>query len=348
MGCEHALILPGHLPHYRVGFINALAQQNQWRVTVAHSGQPTNPALCRFNERIVPLKTWGPLNWQSGVKDLALSAKYVIAMFDPRWLSSMLLLRSPRPYKLILWGHGFGRSPKAILLRPLRVWLARKAEAVVVYDEQSREEFVRFGYLPSRVFVAPNTLAVENAGFNPSVPRTGFIFAGRLQKRKSLPDLIQAFSKATEQVEPGLGLEIIGGGALLPELRAMVQHYGLENRVTFHGEILDAQRLKVLFQRSLAYVSPGAVGLGVLHSFAYGVPVVTARRSAHGPEVTNLIEGQNALFYDGSPENLTPLLVKLAKEREVSYRLGENAFRFFMTQRTISHMVEGFKRAAAN
>src|SRR5262249_30975968 len=85
--------------------------------------------------------------------------------------------------------------------------------------------------------------------------------------------------------------------------------------------------------------------LGVLHSFAYGVPVITSRGVLHGPEVTNLRHGENSVLYEGSWESLAEVLIKLGNDPEYCSRLGRNGYNHYSRRRTLAHMVEGFLRA---
>ncbi len=112
----------------------------------------------------------------------------------------------------------------------------------------------------------------------------------------------------------------------------------------FHGETNDPDLLRECYSRALAYVSPGHVGLGVLHSFAYGVPVVTSARANHGPEAANLRPGENCLLFDKSTD-LATRLIQLINDRAFAARLGANAYRLYSVERSMNTMVRAFKSA---
>jgi glycosyltransferase involved in cell wall biosynthesis len=88
-------------------------------------------------------------------------------------------------------------------------------------------------------------------------------------------------------------LLVVGAGLSLPSYVA--RSADLE-RVHFLGEIHDEDELAVIFAASDLVLIPGAVGLAVNHALAYGLPLVTARGQAHGPEVAIAEHGQNAWF----------------------------------------------------
>ena len=71
---------------------------------------------------------------------------------------------------------------------------------------------------------------------------------------------------------------------------------------------------------------PGALGLGVLHAFSYGVPVISPRDLHHGPEAENLVDADNGLLYDHGPHHLLPTLQHLLDDPEWARYLGRRAF----------------------
>ena len=123
----------------------------------------------------------------------------------------------------------------------------------------------------------------------------------------------------------------------------MANELGVSDRVRFQGEVTDPEVLRDFFSRAIAYVSPGAVGLAVLHAFAYGVPVITGRENYHGPEADNL-NSENSIIYS-SDSDLPTILSQLALEPSLPARLGRNAFELYNKQMTIDAMVAGFRGA---
>ena len=116
------------------------------------------------------------------------------------------------------------------------------------------------------------------------------------------------------------------------------------------------------FQKSIAMVSPGHVGLSVLQAFSYGVPVVTGKAIKYreetqhllnlltkkkvvlGPEYYNLKHNENSLLVESLNE-LQRSLEKLCNNRNFSVKLGNNAFQYYVRERSITHMLDGFRGA---
>ena len=88
------------------------------------------------------------------------------------------------------------------------------------------------------------------------------------------------------------------------------------------------------------------MGLGVLHSLAYGIPVVTKKGNHHAPEFDNL-DDSNSILYERD-EELADILLKLIKNEKLSYKLGFNGYNLYSKERTINKMINGFIEAIEN
>ena len=340
---KRALIVQAEIPHYRRPFFCALAEGTGLDVTVLHSGRPPGVRHCGFSEIIVSTHQVGSIRWQSGVLRHAEEHDVLVSMFDLHWPGNVLpaiLPRLARP--VVFWGHGYGRRKSVAALRTV---LAKRADAIVCYSSGGRDAYIRRGIDPAKVFVAPNTLLVSNASLGSGESRKSFTFVGRLSKRKRVHELIEAFALADRRLPPSMGIEIVGDGPMREPLERLAHNLGVRNRVFFWGNTTDEVFLRDLFHRSLAYVCPGWVGLGVLHSFAYGVPVVTSLDVCHAPESENLEEGVNSILFTGGHEALADKLVSLAADPAYAHRLGSNGYNHYRRKRSIRHAVAGFRAA---
>ena len=142
---------------------------------------------------------------------------------------------------------------------------------------------------------------------------------------------------------PDVRVEIVGDGLERANLERRVRRSGLSAAVTFHGEVHDDELLSELFARAYACVVPGYVGLVALHSFAYGVPVVTRKGEPHAPEFSNLAHGSNALVCDR--RGFADALVEVCTRPERAALLGRNGYQFYANKRTLDMMLYGFRKA---
>lgn len=335
------LILQDALTQYRRPVMNELTKY--YRVTVMHADKGGEKVLGGYAEFVIPQERFGPFHLQSLFSIYKAQRHFdaVISMFDLRWPAYILPFVFRRHTKWILWGHRYSANGLANRARDL---LMKQADKILLYGEEEISRMSERGIDLSKVVVAPNTIHVPNHADTSGVEKCSLLFVGRLQSRKRIDLIIRTFAALQGRIAERIVLEIVGGGVLEGELRQLANELGVGQKIRFHGSIQDHAMLKALFSRAYAYVSPGPVGLGVLHSFAYGVPVVTLREGRHGPEFINLDHNHNALILD-SEYDLNPALEWICSNPEHSRVLGHNAYIRYSQNRTLDHMIAGFRRA---
>ena len=341
MGRKRLLLLQDVLAPFRRPVYNGLAQH--YDVTVLHSGEPRTTTSDAFREVVHPVRRRGPLS----IRDRTLGASVgrydvTISMFDLRWPDCILPpLRDRQIYgRRILWGHGYARNRLSIAVRD---WLVARADGVLLYDDGAAADMLKRGVRPHKIFIAPNTVHVANHRDYSNARKTSLIYVGRLSKRKKVDTLIDAFGGIQDRLPDQVRLEIVGGGSERADLERRVARRGLSESVTFHGVIDDDESLSRLFARAYACVVPGHVGLAVLRSFAYGVPVIARTGEPHAPEFSNLAHGGNALICDH--RDFADALVNVCRHPERAATLGRNAYRFYANKRTLDMMLYGFRKA---
>jgi len=341
---KKVLIVQRHIPHYRRPVYDELSKY--YEVTVLHSGPPCEGEGALFREIVTPARSFGPLRWQSAVIREIRSGTYsaAVAMFDIRWVMNVAAPFVCGRCRLLYWGHGYSERP---LANSFRDFLMCRAAGVILYSEAARQRALANGVPASKLFVAPNTMVIDNHADGSAAEKETFIFSGRLQARKKVGEFIRAFAEVVPLLPPHVRIDIVGSGPELEALQSLAAACGLSERVTFHGTVLDADVLRPLFHRAIAYVSPGPVGLGVLHSFAYGLPVVTNHAGRHGPEFGDIADGENGLLYH-TVEDLKKILVDLFADRARAAELGRNAYAFFVNERSLERMVAGYRDAIDN
>lgn len=148
-------------------------------------------------------------------------------------------------------GRIIATSPRYIETSP---WLSPlRDKCVVIPLGVDAQRFVP----PDRPFIGPPTL----------------LFAGRLRYYKGLDTLLHALAEL-----PGVTLNIVGDGPMLPALTALAQELGLSDRVCFLGEVDDDQ-LPGQYHRAHIFVLPAnaraeAFGTVLLEAMASGLPCV--------------------------------------------------------------------------
>jgi glycosyltransferase involved in cell wall biosynthesis len=339
---KRVLIIQNEVMSYRRTVYDALGEY--YDVTVLHSGKPAVEPGDRFREIIVPLKRWWRFYLQRGVLERLDPAEFdvVILMFDLWWPNNVRAVwRRSRP-PLILWGHRHSLNPIANMIR---YWVMKDADAHLLYGDEDMLEILLNRIPRETVFVAPNTQLVTNSQDTSSVSgKHRLIFVGRLQRIKRVHVLIDAFAEALPRIGKDIVLSIVGNGFEEERLKAQAQSLGLGDRAQFHGELRSDQDLLPLFRESIAYFTPGAIGLGVLHAFAYGVTGVTTvrPRQRHGQEFMNLKHDVNSLVLE-TEADLAETIVRLCNDRALARRLGAAAYRTYQDTRRLDQMIDGFR-----
>lgn len=333
------VILQNEIMEYRKPVYDGLAKD--YDVNVLHSGPPSVCETSKYREIIVPSWKLGPFFIQNTmtVHSVVAEADAVIAMFDLHWPGYFLPTARGKG-RYILWGHRYGSNRGANFVRDL---LIKRADAVLLYGEEDVDSMLMRGIGAQRIFIAWNTIHIPNHYDYSQHQKNSLLFVGRLQRRKQIDDLILSFSRCLGQIPDDVVLDIVGCGSLRFELEGLVEKLGLFKRIRFHGEVTDHEVLSKLFSTAFAYVSPGHVGLGVLHSFAYGIPVITCKCKVHAQEFENIKNEENALVYDSHAE-LDKAIVRICSESGLSSELGSAAYRQYEA-RSLERMLRGFRDA---
>ena len=265
----------------------------------------------------------------------------IITVFDPHWLNSFFLpFLTHTP--VIFWGHGVGRSK---IISYLRKITGKRARALITYYEEGKQNLVDIGLNPQKIFVAPNTIHVPNSQNYAQEEKNSILYVGRLQKRKDLDDLVKSFAQVHHRLPNNTILKILGDGDIVyKELASLGSKLGISEKIKFIKGTTEHDVLAQHFKQAYCYASPGHVGLGVLHSFAYGVPVITYKDRDHAPEVSNIKKNQNGLLVDGKEKQFGESLEWLINSGAYK-KCGDNAYHHYSNNRTIENMVKGFKEA---
>lgn len=331
------LIIQPSYPSYRVAFFEGLAQRTGG-LTLLHFGAPryATGEQNGVREVIGSYRAWKSFRYIDRLDAHLSGHDTVVAALDPHWWNAYTLALRRPDLRVVYWAHGLGSGPG----RWLRRLALRRAASFVTYHETTRQTLVAQGLPAEKLFTANNTIAVANHTDLSDADKSYFLYVGRLQARKEVDAVVRALAelrrRGTERP-----LYVVGpGDAERDRLRRVAREADPEALVRFHPGTTDDAELKTIFAGAWAYVSPGHVGLGVLHSFAYGVPVIAYRDRAHAPEHLNLQHQTNGLLV-GEHELETALSLPVETYRQ----LGQHAYAAYRDGATVDRMIEGFYRA---
>ncbi len=211
-------------------------------------------------------------------------------------------------------------------------WNAHVADHILTDSNATREALMReYGIAAAKITVVypgyerdlmpvrdERRLAEVRARYH--IPGPYILFLGRVQPRKNLVRLINAFA-ALAATRPALTLVLAGPSGWLAEpIYARVRELGLEARVLFLGYIAAADKAALISgARVFAYPSLyEGFGFPVLEAQACGVPLLASNTSSL-PEVV----GEGGLLVDPLDEAaIAAALVRLLDDEALRHTLS--------------------------
>lgn len=240
----------------------------------------------------------------------------------------------------LLFPADFKSAGGRFLQHCFRTSLAR-ADLVFTDSENSKKDMVsRFGIPEDRVVVAhlgiDATLfsrdAVDSSGVQHSFTQYGInrpfaLHVGRLEPRKNLVRLVEAFRLLTER-RKDLEFQLVLCGRPGPGsegLFRILREPKLQGRVICTGAVSDRE-LAVLYRQATCFAMPSlyeGFGLPVLEAMASGCPVMSSNRSCL-PEIA----GDAALYFEpDSTEQISAAMERLLTDSAVRKQLVERGGR---------------------
>lgn len=329
------LIVQPDCRQFRVPLFIELANKIE-SISILHFGSEKVLTDYGVDEILGSSYSVGSLKWIRDLELISRDYSIIIGMFDPHWVNMFFM-----PYystrKIILWGHGFGKNG---VVNRMRTLLVNKADALLTYYNDAKKDFLLKGISEEKIFVANNTTFVENHMDTSHLSEKTFLYVGRLQRRKKLDVFFEIFSNLDLKAS-GYSITIVGDGdSERTFLMKKAVDLGIVKYVRFIKGTHDASELLSYFSSALCYISPGHVGLGIIHSFAYGVPIYTTEDAKHCPEMANFTQDVTGYMAKS----------KLDLQRKISEEIksngfkskGGNAYNHYHKHCTMERMVTSF------
>lgn len=242
------------------------------------------------------------------------------------------------PSKMIFWGKGLGNYNNRFVLK-LREITANRSKQLLVYNQFKKQEMVdKLSINPNKVIAYQNTIKINHPKNYTNEPKKYFLYFGRLQKRKGLVELIEAYKNYLSCIgTPKYNLRIVGNGDIKKKLLDLTKEYALEKYIHFFPGVYNERDIANHFRNARLYVSPFNVGLSVIHSFSYGVPVLTCTKPQVGPEYYYLDDSNSIRVDDVSA--FSDVFRLLETKRYID---GNKVFQFYKNNLHYSIMERNF------
>ncbi|AQQ09157.1 Glycosyltransferase KanE [Sedimentisphaera cyanobacteriorum] len=261
-------------------------------------------------------------SYQRGAASLVFKRHYqkFILTGEPYCISTwfVLLFAKILGKKTYLWTHGwYGRE--GIIKTIIKKVFFSLCTKVLLYGDYARNLMIKEGFKPDKLVCIYNSLdydkqlKIREKLTQSDVYKKHFgndnpvaVYIGRIQKIKRLDLAVEALNLLNNEGK-SFNLVVIGKDNENTGLEKLVSDYGLADYVWFYGPCYEEEVLGELIYNADVCVTPGNIGLTVIHSFVYGTPVVTHNDfTKHGPEFEAIEEGVTGSFFDqGSTADLS-------------------------------------------
>ena len=229
------------------------------------------------------------------------------------WICLIFLKISRK--KVIIWTHG-SKGGENILKRNFLKCFYSLSDHLLLYGNFSKKILKTKFKLKKEMSVVYNSLnyskqlKIRNiiSDTNHDLNFKYLIFIGRIERRKRIDLLLEAFSLIIKNKQySSLRLYIIGDGLSLNELKNKYKN----PNVIFLGAIYDERIIADYLYNAELLVSPGHVGLNVIHSLTYGTPIITHNNfKNHSPEFEAILPGKTGDFFkENSIEDLSNVII---------------------------------------
>jgi len=267
------------------------------------------------------------------------------------WLMNLLRIK-----KLAFWGHGINFQENNTLISEvseiIKKQFTKKVHWFFAYTELSKNTIVRNGFPSERVTILNNTIAVEDfqkeienydeAQLKKLKKQVGIksnnvcIYVGGMYKAKRLEFLLKSLEKVKEEIND-FEMIFIGDG---PQKEVIINFARINDWAHYLGVKPENNKIPYLLVSKLLIV-PSLVGLVMLDSFVFGLPLITTNAPGHGPEISYLENGINGIITKNELKDYANTIILILKNNDERERIKLGC-QVSMNKYTLGNMVENY------
>jgi glycosyltransferase involved in cell wall biosynthesis len=161
-----------------------------------------------------------------------------------------------------------------------RFWYGKYFKSIFNFFEKRILKEAKLNYTVGNE--RPNVLKILNPIYHSICiksieTRSGFIFAGRLEKIKNIDKIIKIYSLLDKEIVNDNLLFIAGTGSQEFFLKQMVTKMNLSNNIIFTGEISNNELIEIVSGKRILLMASSQEGLpmAIAESLSVGVPVIS-------------------------------------------------------------------------
>lgn len=258
--------------------------------------------------------------------------------------------------RLAFWGHGLNFQNDESLISNISEFIKKKITKRVhwffAYTELSKEMVIKMGLAPDKITVINNTIAVEDlkneitkyddAKLKIIKNEIGIknnnvcIYVGGMYKEKKIEFLLCALEIVKEKVAD-FEMIFIGDG---PDKLLVIDFEKENSWVHYLGVKNEKEKIPYLLIPKL-FLMPGLVGLAIIDSFVFGLPLVTTDCRIHSPEISYLENGVNGIMTKYSVKEYAMTIIALLQDDTERDRLKQGC-KTSAEKYTMVNFVNGF------
>jgi L-malate glycosyltransferase len=257
--------------------------------------------------------------------------------------------------RVAFWGHGrnLQGNPASISER-IKRRLANSTDWWFAYTHETKRYLESIGVASGKITPIENAIDTRafrktlesvtehevlslrrSLGISPDAPVA--LYCGSLYREKRLDYLLDA-AKLLADSTPGFRLIIVGAGPESDVVRSASASCG---HILYPGPVFDRMKA-VYFRMADVFLNPGLVGLGILDSFAAGLPLITTGDAKHSPEIAYLAHEENGLLVRGDSRDFAGAVGRVLGDPVLLRKLKLGA-QLAADRYTIENMVENVK-----
>lgn len=362
-------ILTNIIPSYREGFYDRLFNREDISLTIycqdtipgrnlksIHEKYGENVKIVKYLSADKEKMVWQFIPWRSVLSGYDV----VFVEGNPRILTNVLISLALHIFNkgVVIWtqAHSF-RNNK--LAENIRLFWLRFYKYIFVYTD-SEVSFLRNKGFKTNIMLGMNNgldqkkMDLSRSEWpkeqlqqwrqsNGTINNRIVLSCARLDKKNKFDQFLQALPLILNQT-PDLLWCIIGDGDERANLERQVSSMGLNKYVHFTGSLYSENELAPWFLSAELLIHPAAIGLTLLHSFGYGLPIVThGTANLHGPEYAAFEPektGRNFKMDDISDLALT--VVSLLNEKATLLKMKDHVLHLAREKYNVDIMVEQF------
>jgi glycosyltransferase involved in cell wall biosynthesis len=350
------------MPIYREGFYKKILSNKKYSIQIfvqRNLPTPIKTVHHKFKKKVNLLKYFS-----FGNENIIFTYLPIIKLFknfdifvvegNPRYISHFLLanLLAIFKKKLILWTMAHSSSNNKIREK-LRLWWTRLFKFIYVYTDKEKIFLRKKGFNNNVIYAMNNGLDQENIdkiknklknkSLNNKKNHKYFLSCARLLKKNKFDLAIKAFAEIKKKYNNFTWI-VIGDGDQKRYLKNLVLKYKLGQQIKFVGPIYDENKLAPYFIKSECLIHPASIGLTLIHSFGYGLPVIThSKTKFHNPEIAAFKNNHTGLFFKMDDINsLSQSIKKFLDHKNLKLSFTKNCYKIVKNKYNATTMAKNF------